>query len=107
MGVAGRGRGESLQLRIGIVEQPRPATAGAVDLGMSQDGQQPGPWVATVEAVDEIYNDLIGKDVPFTAPPAAYDWNAYCCYFSDPDGNLWEVYCWVGDGAEGYHKLHS
>jgi hypothetical protein len=63
--------------------------------------------VPTVEAVDEIYNDLIGKDVPFTAPPAEYEWNAYCCYFSDPDGNLWEIYCWIGAGAEGYHELHS
>jgi catechol 2,3-dioxygenase-like lactoylglutathione lyase family enzyme len=63
--------------------------------------------VPTREAVDEIYNDLITKGVPFTGPPIEFKWNAYCCYFSDPDGNLWEVYAWVGDGAEGYHDLHN
>ncbi len=62
--------------------------------------------VPTPEVVDEIYNDLYAKGVPFTKPPMNYLWNAYCCYFSDPDGNLWEVYAWVGDGAEGYHELH-
>jgi catechol 2,3-dioxygenase-like lactoylglutathione lyase family enzyme len=63
--------------------------------------------VPTRKAVDEIYNDLIAKDVPFTGPPADFKWNAYCCYFSDPDGNLWEVYAWIGDGAGGYHDLHN
>lgn len=63
--------------------------------------------VPTREAVDEIYNDLTTKGVPFTGPPTEFKWNAYCCYFSDPDGNLWEVYAWVGDGAEGYHDLHN
>ncbi len=63
--------------------------------------------VPSVEAVDEIYKDLSAKGVPFTGPPKEYMWNAYCCYFSDPDGNLWEVYTWIGDGAEGYHDLHN
>lgn len=63
--------------------------------------------VPSVEAVDEIYRDLTGKGVAFTKPPEIYPWNAYCCYFSDPDGNLWEVYSWVGDGAEGYHDLQN
>jgi uncharacterized protein len=63
--------------------------------------------VPSVNAVDEIYHDLVAKGVAFTGPPKAYDWNAYCCYFSDPDGNLWEVYAWVGDGAEGYHEIHN
>lgn len=63
--------------------------------------------VPSVAVVDEIYSDLTGKDVPFTGPPKTYEWNAYCCYFSDPDGNLWEIYAWVGAGAEGYHDLHD
>jgi catechol 2,3-dioxygenase-like lactoylglutathione lyase family enzyme len=63
--------------------------------------------VPTAAAVDEIYNDLHAKGVEFVKPPETYVWNAYCCYFSDPDGNLWEIYAWVGDGAEGYHDLHG
>lgn len=27
----------------------------------------------------------------------------YACYFADPDGNLWEIYAWVGD-PDGYHQ---
>jgi len=63
--------------------------------------------VPSVEVVDEIFHVLTNKGVAFTGAPKAYLWNAYCCYFSDPDGNLWEIYAWVGDGAEGYHDLHE
>lgn len=63
--------------------------------------------VPSVAVVDEIYHDLTEKGVSFIGAPKAYLWNAYCCYFSDPDGNLWEIYAWVGDGAEGYHDQHD
>ncbi len=63
--------------------------------------------VPSPKEVDEIYRDLSDKGVPFVGPPQRHDWNAYCCYFSDPDGNMWEVYAWVGEGAGGYHEIHE
>lgn len=48
------------------------------------------------EQVDALYAELSSKGVPFVAPPADYPWNARGAYFTDPDGNLWELYCWLG-----------
>ena len=50
----------------------------------------------TPAAVDALYADLAARGVPFRAPPRTYPWNAHAAYFSDPDDNLWELYCWVG-----------
>jgi len=30
--------------------------------------------------------------------PQAYPWNAYACYFTDPEDNLWEIYTWLEGG---------
>jgi catechol 2,3-dioxygenase-like lactoylglutathione lyase family enzyme len=57
--------------------------------------------------VDSIFEELSKKGVSFQAPPKVYPWNAYCCYFQDPDGNLWEIYTWIGEGPEGYHEVHE
>ena len=57
--------------------------------------------------VDRLFEDLSEKGVTFSAHPKAYPWNAYCCYFQDPDGNLWEIYTWIGEGPEGYHEVHE
>lgn len=46
--------------------------------------------------LDREYERLIAAGVDFLAPPADYPWNAYCAYFRDPDGHLWELYCWPG-----------
>lgn len=50
----------------------------------------------TPEAVDALYEELSARGVPFTGPPADYPWNARGAYFTDPDDNLWELYCWLG-----------
>ena len=63
--------------------------------------------VPDTKDVDRLFDDLSEKGVSFSAPPKAYPWNAYCCYFQDPDGNLWEIYTWVGEGPEGYHEVHE
>jgi hypothetical protein len=34
--------------------------------------------------------------VVFRSPPKTYPWHAHAAYFSDPDDNLWEIYCWIG-----------
>ena len=63
--------------------------------------------VPNTKDVNRLFDDLSEKGVSFSAPPKAYPWNAYCCYFQDPDGNLWEIYTWIGEGADGYHEVHE
>ncbi|MDH3663231.1 MAG: VOC family protein [Alphaproteobacteria bacterium] len=53
--------------------------------------------------VDTLHASLGANGVVMHGPPKAYPWNAYAFYFADPDGNLWEVYAWVGD-PDGYHE---
>ncbi|MCB8883276.1 VOC family protein [Acidisoma cellulosilytica] len=43
-------------------------------------------------AVDALYEGLAARGIPFKRPPADYPWGARCCYFSDPDNYLWEIY---------------
>ena len=50
----------------------------------------------TPAAVDALHAELTARGVPFRVPPRTYPWNAHAAYFSDPDDNLWELYCWVG-----------
>ena len=57
--------------------------------------------VETLAEVDAAYAELRENGVAFTAPPARYPWNAYACYFSDPDGTLWEIYAWDAGGPAG------
>ena len=47
-------------------------------------------------AVDTAYAELAARGVVFRAPPKTYPWHAHAAYFSDPDDNLWEIYCWIG-----------
>jgi catechol 2,3-dioxygenase-like lactoylglutathione lyase family enzyme len=47
-------------------------------------------------AVDDAYARLVARGVVFRSPPQIYPWHAHAVYFSDPDDNLWELYCWVG-----------
>jgi len=51
--------------------------------------------------VDAAYEELRAAGVTFQAPPASYSWNARCCYFADPDDNLWELYAWEEGGPVG------
>ncbi|HEV8390157.1 MAG TPA: VOC family protein [Dongiaceae bacterium] len=57
--------------------------------------------VASPAAVDLLYRALGETGVAFEGPPADYPWNARCCYFADPDDNLWEIYAWLGGGPVG------
>ena len=51
--------------------------------------------VETADAVDALYDELAAKGVTMVQAPTTHAWNARTTYFSDPDGNLWEVYAWV------------
>jgi catechol 2,3-dioxygenase-like lactoylglutathione lyase family enzyme len=53
------------------------------------------------EEVDASYRELSDKGVRFQAPPTDYPWNAYCCYFSGPDDEVWELYAWREGGGPG------
>ncbi|HEY0911842.1 MAG TPA: VOC family protein, partial [Bradyrhizobium sp.] len=51
--------------------------------------------------VDASYAELMQKGVVFQGPPADFPWNARCCYFAGPDGELWELYGWHQGGGIG------
>ena len=57
--------------------------------------------LGSVTLVDEAYRELLGRGVAFLVEPRAYPWNAYAAYFSDPEQNLWEIYCWQAGGHHG------
>ena len=50
--------------------------------------------VASDDVVNAVYDDLLGKGIAGLTKPQVYEWNAYAVYFTDPDGNVWEVYAW-------------
>jgi uncharacterized protein len=50
------------------------------------------------DRVQSLHQELTSRGVAFLAEPKAYPWNAYACYFSDPEENLWEIYTWLEGG---------
>jgi catechol 2,3-dioxygenase-like lactoylglutathione lyase family enzyme len=50
------------------------------------------------ERVHAMHLELLARGVPFLVGPQAYPWNAYACYFTDPEDNLWEIYTWQEGG---------
>lgn len=48
--------------------------------------------------VDGIADEMAGRGVALLGPPKLYKWNAYCIYFEDPEGNVWEIYAWDDGG---------
>ena len=51
----------------------------------------------TRKEVDEAYEELKkNKNIKFLTEPKDYEWNAYCVYFLDISGHMWELYCWTG-----------
>lgn len=59
--------------------------------------------VGSTDRVDALHDELVATGVEMHGAPKSYPWNAYACYFADPDGNLWEIYTWIGD-PDGYHQ---
>ena len=51
--------------------------------------------VETADMVDALHTELAAKGVTVVQAPITHAWNARTTYFSDPDGNLWEIYAWV------------
>lgn len=50
--------------------------------------------------VDEAYQYLCSKNVEFVAAPQEWIWEAYAGYFVDPNGYLWEIWCWLDKTSE-------
>lgn len=44
-----------------------------------------------VNDVDAAYDTLSAKGVPFLKPPQDQYWGWRTAYFTDPDGNIWEL----------------
>ena len=54
--------------------------------------------VESSDRVQAMHQELSSRGVPFVAKPQGYPWNAYACYFTDPEDNLWEIYTWQEGG---------
>jgi catechol 2,3-dioxygenase-like lactoylglutathione lyase family enzyme len=54
--------------------------------------------VDSSDKVHSMHRELSARGVAFVAEPQAYPWNAYACYFTDPEENLWEIYAWQEGG---------
>ena len=74
-------------------------------LGLAAGRGPGGGWrsmaaiqVETSDQVRSMHRELAARGVPFVAGPRAYPWNAYACYFTDPEDNLWEIYTWQQGG---------
>jgi catechol 2,3-dioxygenase-like lactoylglutathione lyase family enzyme len=74
-------------------------------LGLKPGSGPGGGWrtmaAIQVESSDRVlsmHRDLVARGVTFLVEPKAYPWNAFACYFSDPEENLWEIYTWLEGG---------
>jgi len=54
-----------------------------------------------LQDVDDLYIELTSKGVNFITPPETFPWEARAAYFTDPEGNIWEIFAWTGDQAPG------
>jgi uncharacterized protein len=54
--------------------------------------------VDSSKRVHQLQQEFASRGVPFVVEPKAYPWNAYACYFKDPEDNLWEIYTWLEGG---------
>ena len=58
----------------------------------------PGSTIYSLKAsenVDLTYQQLVKDGVQFIRPPETQPWGQRTAYFTDPDGNIWEIQQWV------------
>ncbi len=65
--------------------------ASSEPLDLSLEGSPRVLLAAGVEDVDAASQTLIAKGVRFLRPPTDQPWGLRTAYFSDPEGNLWEI----------------
>jgi lactoylglutathione lyase len=56
---------------------------------------------ASVGDVDAMYTDLKAKGVHVLRPPTDQAWGLRTAYFTDPEGNFWEIHQPVASPQEG------
>ena len=60
--------------------------------------------VPNLQDVDDLYAELSAKGVKFITPPETFPWEARAAYFTDPEGNIWEIFAWPGGKVPGLFK---
>ncbi len=78
-------------------------TLAILDLSMaakmiSEDAVQPAKefiprslFAIFLDNADDTYETLKSKGVHFIKPPTTQPWGQRTAYFTDPDGNIWEI----------------
>lgn len=67
--------------------------------GRGAGPESPGVQIAFLvsrEEVDQCHTELIDKGVTILDPPNNQDWGHRTVYFSDPEGNILEIYAEIG-----------
>ena len=59
--------------------------------GLKIEGRPRGLLAASVADVDGAYEELKAKGVTFVRPPTDQPWGLRMAFFTDPEGNLWEI----------------
>lgn len=67
-------------------------------VGIGQGGAHRVLLCAGVENVDETYQALLDKGVTCLKEPKSQVWGRRTAYFTDPEGNLWEIYHHLPEG---------
>lgn len=57
--------------------------------------------VEHIDLVDEIANELISKGVNCIKEPTTFVFGSRAAYFTDLEGNIWEVFAWEKDNGPG------
>ncbi len=74
---------DHMQTHLGLPPAPAHRGGGRTMAAMHVDSS---------ERVHQLQQQLASRGVPFVVEPKAYPWNAYACYFKDPEGNVIETY---------------
>lgn len=61
------------------------------ELDLKIEGSPRGLLAAGVEDVDAAYETLKARGVTFLLPPTDQPWGLRTAYFTDPEGNIWEI----------------
>lgn len=50
---------------------------------------------AESDNIDRDFSDLLQKGISFIREPQTQPWGQRTAYFTDPDGNIWEIQQWI------------
>lgn len=57
--------------------------------------------VPHIKDVDAIYEELTENGVTCIAPPKTFEFGSRAAYFTDLEGNIWEVFAWLEGNGPG------